>query len=346
MKKIGIVGSTGYAGQQLVFLLNNHKDVIIDFLVSNSYAYKNYNEVYKSYNNILDQKCIDMKKAKNKLDDVDLIFTAMPHSKSLDLVKKAVDKGVKVIDIGSDYRLKEKELYKIWYGFEHRYPQLLEKSVYSIPELVLKDKIRKTSIIANPGCYPTATLLSLVPLLKEKIIDFKSIIVDAKSGVTGAGRKTSLNSLFCECNESMKAYSITNHRHTPEIEQFLSDATKEDINISFNPHLIPINRGILVTCYGKLSSNFSEDYIRNIYKSTYENCKFIRILDDLPEIKWVKNSNFCDIGFKVDKRTGNIIIVACIDNLMKGAAGQAVQNMNIIFDFNESEGLSYIPSFP
>lgn len=341
MIKAGILGATGYAGQQLVWILRNHPQSEIIFISSHSYADTQYSDTYNNYYGFLEDVCINMEEAESKLPLIDILFIALPHGKSFDIVKKALAQGVKVVDLGADYRLKSPEVYKEWYGLEHEYKEVLEEACYGLVELN-RDDIKKASLIANPGCYPTASILSLYPLLKHGLINPDSIIIDAKSGVTGAGRSAKIANLFTECNDSVKAYGIGSHRHTPEIEQVLSSACKENITLSFTPHLIPMNRGILATCYAKLNKQISTEELKEIYKSFYKDEYFVKIIEGLPETKWVRGSNLCHIGVKVDSRTNRVIIVAAIDNLIKGAAGQAVQNMNVMFNLKETAGLEFI----
>lgn len=342
MIKGGIVGATGYAGQQLIWLLHNHSEVCIKFISSHNYADAEFSEVYPSYNKFIQKRCISMQKAEERLSDIDVLFIALPHGKAFDITKKALSKGIKVIDLGGDFRLDSPKIYEEWYGVKHEANSLLKDAVYGLVEINRK-KVKKSNLIANPGCYTTASILALYPLVKEKLIDVDSIIIDAKSGVSGAGRSLKAQSLYAECNESIKAYGVTNHRHTPEIEQELSKAAGEDITLVFTPHLVPMNRGILSTCYGKLKGNITEESLKNIYKEFYKNEYFIRVINDIPETRNVRGSNLCDIGLRVDKRTNRVIVISAIDNLIKGAAGQAVQNMNVMFGFRENMGIDILP---
>lgn len=339
MIKGAVIGATGYAGQQLVWFLNNHKYVEIKFLASHTYADEEFSKIYNNYTGIINNKCINMKEVEERLEEIDVLFIALPHGKSFDIVKKALEKGVKVIDLGADFRLEDVECYEEWYKLEHKCPELLEEAIYGLVE-IYRNEIKNKKLIANPGCYTTASILALYPLLKSKLIDTDSIIIDAKSGVSGAGRGLNTASLYAECNESIKAYGVAGHRHTPEIEQELSKAAGEKLLLNFTPHLVPMNRGILATCYGKLKNNISQEEVYKIYEEFYKNDYFIRIVDTLPETRNVRGSNFCDIGIRVDKRTNRIIVVSAIDNLIKGAAGQAVQNMNLIFGLEEGEGIN------
>lgn len=345
MINVGIVGSTGYAGEQLVWILHNHSEVNIKFLCSNSYADISYDTIYRNYFGQINLTCISMQEVYNQLDNIDLLFLAMPHGKSFEITKMALSKGKKVIDLGADYRLKDKDIYEEWYKVPHQALELLNSAIYGLPELN-RDKIKTANLIANPGCYCTASILALAPLVKNNLIDVDSIIIDAKSGVSGAGRGASTSNIYCECNESIKAYSIATHRHTPEIEQVLSDLNNQDIKLTFTPHLTPMNRGILSVCYSKLIDNISEENLFNLYKDFYKNEYFVKVLNTPPETKYTKGSNMCHISLKLDTRTNRVIIVAAIDNLIKGAAGQATQNMNLMFGLKENTGLEFPAMVP
>lgn len=345
MVKIGVIGATGYAGQQLVWILKNHPEAEIVYLNSHNNTGIPFSEVYGSYYGFVDNLTVDMKEAEERLPELDVLFIALPHGKSFDLVQNALEKGVKVIDLGADYRLKSKCIYTQWYGVEHTCEHLLKDAVYGLVELNRED-IKKANLLANPGCYTTASILAATPLLKHNLISPDSLIIDAKSGVSGAGRSANIAQLYCEVNESVKAYGVASHRHTPEIEQELSKAAGEDITLTFTPHLIPMNRGILATCYGKLLKEISEEELYNIYNDFYKDEYFIKITKALPETRWVRGSNMCHIGVRVDKRTGRAIVISAIDNLMKGAASQAVQNMNLMFGLEETTGLKLLGMTP
>lgn len=346
MIRVGIVGATGYVGEELVRILMQHPESQIINLTSQSYVGKSFSQIYHNFEGICNTVC-EEEDIEKLSKEADVIFLALPHGIASKKVNASILKKAKVIDLGADFRLKNANVYEQWYNTEHFSPELLKEAVYGLCE-IKRDQIQKSNLIANPGCYTTCTILSLYPLLKENVIDEDSIIVDAKSGVSGAGRALSLDIHYIECTESIKAYKIASHRHTPEIEQELGEACKKDITISFTPHLIPMNRGILATCYGKLKKKVTWDEIMNIYKKYYEKEQFIRLMNKgvYPETRWVKGSNYCDIGFSVDERTGRIIVIGAIDNLVKGAAGQAVQNMNILFGLKENTGLNQIPMFP
>jgi N-acetyl-gamma-glutamyl-phosphate reductase len=345
MIKAGIIGSTGYAGQELVRLLHHHPDVDINFVSSKSYSDKDYDEVFRNFYEIMNIKCINT--PENIADlDIDVLFTALPHGITSGMVSQKALKKFKIIDLGADFRLKDVDVYEKWYT-GHNSKELLKDAVYGLCELN-RDEIKDTNLLANPGCYTTCSILAMTPLLKEGLIDPSSIILDAKSGVTGAGRGINLATHYTECNETIKAYKIAAHRHTPEIEEQLSYAAGENILVNFTPHLVPMNRGILVTAYANLKDISDYDEIYNAYEKLYGTEQFIRLLPKgVPaETRWVKGSNYTDIGFTIDERTNRIIVTAAIDNLIKGAAGQAVQNMNIMFGLRENTGLEFLSPFP
>lgn len=347
MIKAGIIGATGYVGSELIRLLNEHKNVKIKYITSRNYHGKKFNTIYENFRDVFKQKC-------NEDDDLELIskktdvlFIALPHGIASGKITENILDKTKVIDIGADYRIKNQSVYENWYNIKHMSPNLLKEAVYGLCELN-REKIKKARLVANPGCYPTSSILSLLPLIKEDLIQKDSIIIDAKSGVTGAGRNLDISTHFTECNESMKAYKIAAHRHTPEIEEQLSIIGKDEIIINFTPHLVPMNRGILTTSYAKLKKNLTYSEIKSIYKKYYKNEYFIRLTKNgvFPETRWVKGSNFCDIGIKIDERTNRVIVIGAIDNMIKGAAGQAIQNMNIMFGLKENTGLKSVSIFP
>lgn len=345
MVNIGIVGATGYAGEQLAWILHKHPMADVKFYNSHNYANIQFSDIYGNYEDFIEDRCVDMEEAFKRLKDIDVLFVALPHGKAFELAKEALRLGVKVIDLGADFRLKSEAVYKEWYGLEHQVPDLLEEAVYGLCELN-REKIKNHNLIANPGCYPTATILGLAPLLKHKLIKQDSIIIDAKSGVSGAGRSANISSLFTEVNESIKAYGAPGHRHTPEIEQELGKLAGKNLVVSFTPHLVPMNRGILSTIYSDLSTDLTTDELIEIYKEFYKDEYFVKVVKGLPETRWVRGSNLCHIGVKVDRRTNRVLVVSAIDNLIKGAAGQAVQNMNIMFGFKETEGLEFLAMAP
>ena len=263
------------------------------------------------------------------------------------MINEEILSKTKVIDLSADFRMKDVSVYEKWYGIEHKSPQYIKEAVYGLCE-INRESVKSARLVANPGCYTTCSILSLYPLVKEGLIDPSSIIIDAKSGTSGAGRGAKTDNLFCEVNENMKAYGVATHRHTPEIEEQLGYAAGEPLILNFTPHLVPMNRGILATCYATLKTGVSEERVRESYEKYYEKEKFVRLLrgDDYPQTKWVEGSNYMDVNFKVDERTCRIIVMGAIDNLVKGAAGQAVQNMNIMFDLPEDTGLDLVPMFP
>ena len=351
MVKVGIIGATGYAGNELVRLLMGHKDVEIMWYGSRSYIDKKYAEVYQNMFEIVEDNCLDdnMEELASK---VDVIFTATPQGFLAGVLTEEILSRVKIIDLSADFRIKDVRTYEKWYKIEHRSPQFIEEAVYGLCELN-RDKIKGARLIANPGCYTTCSILTAYPLVKEGLIDPDTLIIDAKSGTSGAGRGAKLPNLFCEVNENMKAYGVTNHRHTPEIEEQLGYAAGKEIMVNFTPHLVPMNRGILATEYAALNKKADGTLptygeVKAIYDKYYKNEKFVRVLekDVCPETKWVEGSNYVDVNFKIDERTGRIVMMGALDNLVKGAAGQAVQNMNLLFGFDEAEGLNLVPMFP
>lgn len=351
MVKVGIIGATGYAGNELVRLLMGHKDVEIKWYGSRSYIDKKYAEVYQNMFEIVEDNCLDdnMEELASK---VDVIFTATPQGFLAGVLTEEILSRVKIIDLSADFRIKDVKTYEKWYKIEHKSPQFIEEAVYGLCE-INRDKVKGARLIANPGCYTTCSILTAYPLVKEGLIDPDTLIIDAKSGTSGAGRGAKLPNLFCEVNENMKAYGVTNHRHTPEIEEQLGYAAGKEIMVNFTPHLVPMNRGILATEYATLNKKADGTLptygeVKAIYDKYYKNEKFVRVLekDICPETKWVEGSNYVDVNFKIDERTGRIVMMGALDNLVKGAAGQAVQNMNLLFDFDEAEGLNLVPMFP
>ena len=348
MIKVGIIGATGYAGNELVRLLLGHKDAEIVWLGSRSYIDQNYSDVYRNMFKLVDAKCMDdyMEQLAN---EVDVIFTATPQGLCASLVNDEILSKTKIIDLSADFRLKDVNVYEQWYKLEHKAPQYIDEAVYGLCE-INRDKVSKdTRIIANPGCYTTTSILTLYPMVKEGIINPDTIIIDAKSGTSGAGRGAKVANLFCEVNESMKAYGVGTHRHTPEIEEQLGYACgRDDLKLIFTPHLVPMNRGILVTAYANLAKDVTYEDVKAAYDKYYDKEYFVRVLpkDVCPETRWVEGSNFVDIGFKIEPRTNRLIMMGALDNLVKGAAGQAVQNMNLLFGLPENEGLQLAPMFP
>ena len=348
MIKVGIIGATGYAGNELVRLLLGHKDAEIVWLGSRSYIDQNYSDVYRNMFKLVDAKCMD-DNMEQLANEVDVIFTATPQGLCASLVNDEILSKTKIIDLSADFRLKDVNVYEQWYKLEHKAPQYIDEAVYGLCE-INRDKVSKdTRIIANPGCYTTTSILTLYPMVKEGIINPDTILIDAKSGTSGAGRGAKVANLFCEVNESMKAYGVGTHRHTPEIEEQLGYACgRDDLKLIFTPHLVPMNRGILVTAYANLEKEVTYEDVKAAYDKYYDKEKFVRVLekDACPETRWVEGSNFVDIGFKIEPRTNRLIMMGALDNLVKGAAGQAVQNMNLLFGLPETEGLELAPMFP
>lgn len=346
MIKAGIIGATGYAGAELVRLLLGHKEVEIKWYGSRSYVDQAYASVYQNMFQLVDEKCLD-DNMEAMADQVDVIFTATPQGLCASLVNENILNKVKIIDLSADFRIKDVNVYEKWYGIEHKAPQYIEEAVYGLCE-VNREKIKQARIIANPGCYPTCSFLSIYPCVKEGLIDPNTIIIDAKSGTSGAGRGAKVDNLFCEVNENIKAYGVAGHRHTPEIEEQLSYAAGEPVLINFTPHLVPMQRGILVTAYASLKKDVTYEEVKAVYDKYYDKEYFVRVLnkDVCPQTRWVEGSNFVDVNFKIDPRTKRIIMMGAMDNLVKGAAGQAVQNMNLLFGLDEKTGLQMAPMFP
>ena len=339
MIKAGIIGATGYAGQQLASLLVNHPEAEIKFVSSNSYAGQLFSDIYPQFYKILDMPLLSTEEAKAAMSDVDVVFTALPNGLVFELAQLALEKGIKIIDFSADFRLDDPNVYEEWYKTEHTAKDLISKQVYGLAEL-WRDKIKGADLIANPGCYTTASILAISALLREDgLVDTDHIIIDAKSGITGSGRKKDLSLLYAEAGESVKAYGIAHHRHTPEIEQELSKVAGKEIQVQFTPHLMPMKRGILATIYVDLKKDVTEDDLYAVYEKYYGDENFIRIRRGMCETRFVVGTNFCDISVRVDRRTHRAIITSCIDNMVKGAAGQAVQNMNVAFGLEETAGL-------
>lgn len=355
MIKAGIIGATGYAGGELVRLLTAHPDVEIVWYGSRSYINKKYYEVYKNMFQIVDAGCLD-DNMEELAKQADVIFTATPQGFCASLINEEILSNAKLVDLSADFRIKDVATYEKWYGIEHKAPQYIEEAAYGLCE-INRAAVKNARLVANPGCYPTCSTLSIYPLLKEGLIDPSTVIIDAKSGASGAGRGAKVDNLYCEVNENIKAYGVANHRHTPEIEEQLSLAAGEEMLINFTPHLVPMNRGILITAYASLKSTLQPDgtrvfpsyeEVRAAYDKYYDKEKFVRVLDKnvCPETKWVEGSNYVDVNFKIDERTGRVIMMGAMDNLVKGAAGQAVQNMNLMFGLPETKGLELVPMFP
>jgi len=345
MLKVGIYGASGYTGQELLRLLIGHKEIEVVALTSRKFKDMPVSDVFPAFEGLVSERFMDAS-PDDVADISDVVFLALPHGVAMEAVPIFLRAGKKVIDLSADFRLRDAKLYERWYK-KHTAPDMIREAVYGLPELY-RDDIKDAKLTANPGCYPTGVILALAPVLKEKCIDNTSIIVDSKSGVSGTGREPQIGSLFCEVNEGFRAYKIGHHRHTPEMEQELSRLAGNDIKISFTPHLLPISRGILSTIYATLRKNVSVADLLDIYKEFYKDEKFVRIykMEMFPNISSVRGSNYCDIGLTVDKRTGRVVIISTIDNLIKGAAGQAIQNMNLMCGLKEDTGLELLPLFP
>lgn len=347
MIKAGIIGATGYAGAELVRLLLQREDVEIVWYGSRSYVGEDFASIYRNMSHVLrDEPCKDDDMAR-LAELADVIFTATPQGFCASQVTEEILSKAKIIDLSADFRIKDVEVYQQWYKLNHPSPQFIGEAVYGLPE-VNREKIKGARLIANPGCYPTCSFLTLYPMVKEGLIDVGTIIIDAKSGTSGAGRGAKVPSLYCEVNESMKPYGVASHRHTPEIEEQLSYAAGKPVVISFTPHLVPMNRGILVTAYGTLTRPVTAEEVKEIYGSYYGKEYFVRVMEPgmVPQTRWVEGSNFVDIAFQVDTRTNRLVMMGAIDNMVKGAAGQAIQNMNLMFGLPENRGLKQIAVFP
>ncbi len=346
MIKASIIGATGYTGVELLRFLSRHPGVEVVGLTSQSYTEQAFTDIFPSARRFTKLLC-EQQDPVRLAEKSDVVFTALPHGVSMEVAAAVVGNGKKVIDLGADYRFADVAVYEAWYQVAHKTPALVAEAVYGLPE-VHRAEVAKARIIGNPGCYPTSIILGLAPLLKNKLVDTGTVIIDAKSGVSGGGRGLNLAFHYAECNENLKAYNIGVHRHTPEIEQELGRLAGEKLTVSFTPHLIPMTRGILSTMYASLHKILSADELLDLYREYYQHEYFVRIMDkgQYPQTKWVAGSNFCDIGLAVDPRTNRVVVVSAIDNLVKGASGQAVQNMNILFNLPEKTGLEYPGMWP
>ncbi len=347
MIKAAIVGATGYTGVELIRILLNHPDVEITSLTRKGESLSDISEAFPHMYNQIALPCNTLKNPKQVAEKADVIFMALPHCSGLKLTDQFLNMGKTVIDLSADFRLKDADIYEKWYGTKHIHPELLKEAVYGLPE-IYKSNIKKAKLIANPGCFPTSAILALKPLTSGELVKMNSIIIDSKTGVSGAGRGLSLKSLFSEVNENITAYNINAHRHLPEMIQELMTPEQDTTQITFTPHLVPVTRGILSTIYVSVQDNKAITNIIDIYKDFYKESPFIRILPEgvAPQTKHVYGSNYCDIGIFPNKEAHQIIIISAIDNLVKGASGQAVQNMNIVCELEETAGLNLIPVFP
>lgn len=342
MIKVGIIGASGYAGAELYRLLLSHKDAQIVAISSQSYAGKMISELYPSFYGTNDMLLTD---DQDVLSKAEMIFASLPHGLSEKYAKVCDEQGKKFIDLGADFRLDQESDYQQWYQHDYQYPDLHKKQVYGLCE-VNREKIQQASLIGNPGCYPTSITLGLYPLLKNQMQKDEKIVIDSKSGTTGAGKSLTEDTHFPKCNESFHPYKIASHRHTPEIEQELSKMAQQDIHVMFTPHLLPVNRGIISTIYVSLKETVTFDDVYDVYQKTYQNEYFVRVLPKgkVADLKFVQYSNYCDISLHYDERYHQLIIVSTIDNMIKGAAGQAIQNMNLMYGLDEKEGLMMVPA--
>jgi N-acetyl-gamma-glutamyl-phosphate reductase len=336
---VAVIGANGYTGMELLRLLHFHPEIEIKTITSESQKGRKLSDVYPQFNGLFDEEFVSLEEFDDK--DVDLIFLALPHGTSMDFIRQYEGKA-RVIDLSGDFRLDSPEVYNEWYGSEHLSPEKLQESTYGLCELN-RDSIKDSQLVANPGCYPTSAALALAPLIQHHLISDELIVIDSKSGVTGAGAKPSEKTHYTKVNDNFMAYGIGTHRHTPEIEQTINAITENHYKVQFTPHLLPVNRGILTTVYAKTDSFIEEGSLKTLFEEFYSGDTFVRVMDSAPTIKDVKATNFCNIFATYDKRTSQIIVVSVIDNLVKGAAGQAIQNMNIMFGFDETLGLSHIP---
>ncbi len=342
--RIGIIGASGYTGCELMRLLSCRSDIQLTAVTSRQYAGTAVNSIFPSLHAFQDLKFMapDLEAIASMTD---LLFTAVPHKTAMEVIPFFIEQGKRVIDLSADFRIRDRQVYEEWYQ-PHSAPEYLETAVYGLPELY-REKIATAKLVANPGCYPTSSILPLAPLLKRNLIDKDFIIIDSKSGTSGAGRGASVATLFCEVNEGFKAYKIGKHRHTPEIEQELSAARGERVNITFTPHLVPMNRGILSTIYARTSAGTGTETILSALRQFYRHAPFVRILEEgvFPNVQQVRGSNYCDIGAQVDEN-GQMVMVSVIDNLTKGASGQAIQNMNIMLGLPETTGIDMPALYP
>ncbi len=347
-KNVAIVGVTGYTGMELVRILSAHPGFEISAVTSRNCAGQALQEVHPHLQDTSwGMLAVTVPEPDLVSRDSELVFLAVPHCKAMDLAASFLESGVKVVDLSADFRINDEKIYTQWYGPKHKHPEILGKAAYGIPEIYAQE-IAEASITANPGCFPTSVILALYPALKNGLLQPGGIIVDSKSGASGAGRVPKTGTLFCEVADSLRAYSPGRHRHTPEMEQELSKACDADVKVSFSPHLVPMNRGILSTCYAVLDKKISENEIRQIYKKFYRKNPWVRVMpqDKLPETRFTRGTMFCDLGIVVDERTGRLIVISCIDNLCRGASGQAVANANLMCGFDVGLGLDQLALMP
>lgn len=342
-KKIGIIGATGYTGSELVRILSHHPAVEIAVITSESRAGDRFSDVHPHLEGLADQKLMSVEEIGDM--ELNLVFLALPHGVSMEYVKKFREKPWKIIDLSGDFRLGSKTVYEDWYKKSHVYPDGIEEAVFGLPELYA-DGIKKAHLIANPGCYPTSAILALSPLVKNDLVETQPLIIDSKSGVTGAGVKAKAVNLYSNVNDNFKAYGLKTHRHTIEIQETLDRLGGKGTTVQFTPHLLPVDRGILTTVYARPVGPISEEQLREVYDSFYRNAPFVRLRSQAPAIKDVRGTNYCDVFPVYDERTGMVMVISAIDNLVKGASGQAVQNMNLMFGFEETLGITAYPLNP
>lgn len=346
--KAGLVGVTGYTGMELARLLAWHEHIE---LVRATSRKEDGNKLADLFPGLaatpLGGQVVTKPDAAELAEACDVVFLAVPHGTAMDMAAELVEHGVKVVDLSADFRIRDAEVYAQWYGLEHRHPALIADAVFGLPELYA-DKVRGAQLVANPGCYPTSIILGLYPALQAGIVETDGIVIDSKSGATGAGRGANVGSLFCEVSDTFRAYNLGKHRHTPEIEQELGAVAGDELHVSFNTHLLPINRGILSTSYLKLKAEKSLDEMVALYEEAYANASWVRVLPagKLPETRFVRGTMFCDIGLVVDPRTNRLIVVSAIDNLCRGASGQALANANLMLGLDVEEGLNLAPLVP
>lgn len=345
MIKVAIVGASGYTGVELIRLLLRHPEVEITCITSRQNAGSPVSSIFPSLLDRIDL-AFDPVEVDLIVSRADFIFTALPHKAAMEIVPGLLQAGKKVVDLSADYRLQDVAIYEQWYQ-AHSSPELVAEAAYGLPE-IFGSLIGEARLVANPGCYPTSIALALAPLIEHQLVDLQSLVIDSKSGASGAGRSAKVGSLFCEVNEGFKAYGVGAHRHTPEIEQTLGHLAGQPVVVSFTPHLLPVNRGILSTCYANLVQPKGSGELLSIFREYYQGKKFVRIHPEgaLPDVAFVRGSNYCNIGLVSDPRTGRVIVVSAIDNLLKGAAGQAVQNMNLMQGLDEDCGLDDLPLYP
>jgi N-acetyl-gamma-glutamyl-phosphate reductase len=342
MTRAGIIGATGYTGAELVRILSGHPEIELTILTSRNYAGEKFARVYPAMAGVVDLECQSFDPDR-LCDQTDIVFTALPHKLPMEIIPALIQRGKKVIDLSADFRFRDAAAYETYYQ-PHTAKDLLEQAVYGLSEIYF-DRIKKAQLVGNPGCYPTSVLLPLIPFIKNGFLDLNTLIADAKSGVSGAGRSPSLATLFCEVHESFKAYKIAEHRHNPEMEEILSQEAGKPVNLTFTPHLVPMSRGMLTTVYAQIAKKVSIKDLQECIESFYSGRHFVRLTayGNSPDTLHVRGTNYCDIGFKFDKRNNRLILLSAIDNLVKGAAGQAVQNMNIMLGLDETLGLANIP---